>query len=127
MALPDNTQNLMTLPQAIRATRTCRTPLVLAALALGLFPASALAQSTSFQLRITQGNNVFLVPNGSTVTMAPSAVGQVSTATVTAIYVGPIAAVINTQPEILGSTTFTVSGLASNALPLTLMPGIPSI
>lgn len=121
MALPDTTQNLMTLPQSIRAIRTTWTPLMLAALALGLFPASALAQSNSFQLRITQGNNVFLVPNGATLTMQPSAVGQVSSATVTAVYVGTTGAVISKQPIILGSTTFTVSSLPS--LPLSMTPG----
>jgi hypothetical protein len=111
----------MTLPQAIRATRTSATPLMLAALALSLLPAPAVAQSNDFQLRVTQGNNVFLVPNGSTLTMAPSAVGQVSTATLTAIYIGPTEALVSAQPVILGSTTFTVSSLPN--LPLTMSPG----
>jgi large repetitive protein len=111
----------MTLPQAIRATRLTRTPLTLAALALGLIPALALAQSADFQLRIAEGSNVFVVPNGSTLTLASSAVGQPSTATLTAIYVGTTGAQINSQPTLLGSTTFTVSSLP--ALPLTLLPG----
>jgi hypothetical protein len=89
-------------------------------LTLGLFSSSALAQSSSFQLRITEGNNVFLVPNGSTLTLAPSAVGQVSTATLTAIYVGATSALISAQPVVLGSTNFTVSSLPN--LPLTLLP-----
>ena len=95
---------------------------MLAALALGLLPAAALAQSNSFQLRVTQGTDVFLVPNGSTLTLAPSAVGQISSATVTALYVGTTSALISTQPVILGSTTFTVSNLSAT-LPLTMLPG----
>ena len=114
-------QNLMTSLQRIRAIMTSRPPRLLALFALGLIPGSAWAQSSSFQLRVTQGTNVFLIPNGSTLTMAPSAVGQVSTATLTVLYVGSTAAVITSQPEILGSVNFTVTSLAS--VPLTMLPG----
>jgi hypothetical protein len=111
----------MTLSQAIRTAKTFRTPLTLAVLALALMPTSVLAQANDFQLRVTQGNNVFLVPNGSTLTMQPSAVGQVSNATLTVIYVGTSSAKITAQPTILGSATFTVSTLAT--VPLTMVPG----
>jgi len=106
---------------SLPSIRASSTPWLLIAVALGFCPSAARAQTFDFQLRVTQNNNVFIVPNGTTLTLAPTALGQVASATVTVIYEGTTEAIFSSQPQLLGPTTFSVSMLSG--VPLTVAPG----
>jgi hypothetical protein len=90
---------------------------------LVLLNSTARAQgSFPFELRIQQGNNVFIVPNGATLVMPANAVGKVASLTVTATYRGSYSVTIKNPPIVLGSTAFSLDS-SKLTLPLTINPG----
>src|SRR5215470_3124237 len=91
-----------------------------AGLACLIFAGLAAAQSSPFQLTVTQGGNAFVITNGSTLAFSDP-VGQSETVRITAIYVGLGQVAISQAPQILGSPAFTLSFSAK--LPLTLNNG----
>src|SRR5882724_1022409 len=91
-----------------------------AGLACIVFARLATAQTSPFQLTVTQGGNAFVVPNGASLQFSDP-VGQTETVRMTAIYVGLGQVSISQAPQILGSPAFTLS--FSGKLPLTLNNG----
>jgi hypothetical protein len=88
---------------------------------LGLLNSAASAQIFPFEIRIQQGNNVFVVPNGSTLTMPADAVGKVASVTVTITYRGSNSVTITNPPQLFGSTDLSVD-ISKLTLPLTMNP-----
>lgn len=88
---------------------------------LGLFSSAARAQTFPFELRVQQGNNVFIVPNGAALGMAADAVGKVTSLTLTVTYRGSNTVTIKDPPLLLGSTDIS-SDSSKLALPLTMNP-----
>jgi hypothetical protein len=87
-----------------------------------LLSSAARAQSSvPFELRIQQGNNVFIVPNGATLSMPADAVGKVASLTLTATYRGSTSVTINNPPLLFGSTDLSLD-ISKLILPLTLKP-----
>src|SRR5947208_4521342 len=91
-----------------------------AGLACIAFAGLAAAQSSPFQLTVSQGGNAFVVPNGASLAFSDP-VGQTETVRITAVYVGLGQISISQAPQILGSPAFTLSFSAK--LPLTLNNG----
>jgi hypothetical protein len=87
---------------------------------LGLLNSAAWAQSFPFELRIQQGNNVFIVPNDATLTMPASAIGKVTSITLTATYRGSTSATI-TNAQFFGSTDISLD-TSKLTLPLKMNP-----
>src|SRR5439155_25635319 len=94
--------------------------LCVAGLACILFAGLAMAQTSPFQLTVTQGGNAFVIPNGASLSFSDP-VGQTETVRITAIYVGLGQVSISQAPQILGSPAFTLSFSAKP--PLTLNNG----
>src|SRR5882672_1516027 len=94
--------------------------LCVAGFACILFAGLAVAQTSPFQLTVTQGGNAFVVPNGASLQFSDP-VGQTETVRVTAVYLGLGQVSISQAPQILGSPAFTLSFSAK--LPLTLNNG----
>src|ERR1700730_7066429 len=89
---------------------------------LGLVSSGAWAQgSVPFELRIQQGNNVFIVPNGATLGMPANAVGKPASLFFTATYRGSTSVTISNPPVLFGSTDFSLDN-SKLILPLTLKP-----
>jgi ASPM-SPD-2-Hydin domain-containing protein len=99
---------------------TCRTAIVLGLILLAMSGVPVSAQSFPFELRVKQGNNVFLVPNGASVTMVANAVGQTQSLNFTATYTGVTSVSIAQAPALLGNTDFTVE--LDDKYPLKLNP-----
>ena len=87
---------------------------------MGLTCLIPLAAQTSppIQIRVRQQENVFVVPNGSTLNMAATAVGKPTLLNITIIYQGNTSALFSAPPGLIGSTAFTFSSIGE--LPLTL-------
>ena len=83
----------------------------------GLFPAAA-QTSPPIQIRVRQQENVFIVPNGSTLNLAASAVGKPVLLNITITYQGNTSALFSAPPALIGSTAFTFTSIGQ--LPLTL-------
>ncbi len=98
----------------------CRCAIVISVVFAVLGGAPAQAQSVPFQLRVQQGTNVFVVANGSNVTLSANAVGKATTINLTAIYTGT-STVSVAMPILLGNTDFTL--VTSDKYPLKLNPG----
>ncbi len=94
--------------------------LLCAGLSCIVFAGLAAAQTSPFQLTVTQGGNAFVITNGSSLAFSDP-VGQSETVRITAIYVGLGQVAISQAPQILGSPAFTLSFTAK--LPLTLNNG----
>ncbi|PWU02352.1 MAG: hypothetical protein C5B51_20890 [Terriglobia bacterium] len=84
-------------------------------------PGRAQSQSIPFDLRVQQGNNVFLVPNNVTLAMPSGGVGQTVSIIVTGIYRGVTSVLLASQPALLGNTDFSVE--PDDVYPLRLSPG----
>lgn len=84
---------------------------------IGLFPATA-QTSAPIQIRVRQQDSVFIVPNGSTLNMAATAVGKPVSLSITITYQGNTSALFSAPPALIGSTAFTFSSIGE--LPLTL-------
>src|SRR5579864_7383016 len=87
---------------------------------VGLLGSLARAQSI-FDLRVQQGNNVFVVPNGATLSMPADAVGKVASITLTVTYRGATFASIR-DASLLGSTDLSLDS-SKLVLPLSMNPG----
>jgi hypothetical protein len=74
--------------------------------------------SSPIQIRVRQQNDVFIVPNGSTLNLGASGVNQPVTVNVTITYQGNTSAIFVTEPALVGSTAFRFTSIGS--LPLTL-------
>src|SRR2546430_14317971 len=85
-----------------------------------VFAGLATAQTSPFQLTVSQGGNAFVVPSGASLSFSDP-VGQSETVRITAIYVGLGQVSISQAPQILGSSAFTL--MFSAKLPLTLNNG----
>jgi len=84
----------------------------------GLFPATG-QTSAPIQIRVRQQQgNVFIVPNGSTLNMAASAIGKPVSLNITITYQGNTSALFSAPPALIGSTAFTFTSIGE--LPLTL-------
>ena len=83
----------------------------------GLFSATA-QTSPPIQIRVRQQENVFIVPNGSTLNMAATAVGKPVLLNITITYQGNTSALFSAPPGLIGSTAFTFTSIGQ--LPLTL-------
>lgn len=95
-----------------------RTSALLLCLAAAL---PAVAQTGSaIQIRVRQQDNVFVVPNGSTLNLTAAGVGRPASLNVTITYQGSSAAVFAAAPSLLGSAAFSVSAIGQ--LPVRLEP-----
>lgn len=95
-----------------------KTPLLALLVSLtGLFPVAA-QTSAPIQIRVRQQDNVFIVPNGSTLNMAATGVGKPVSLNITITYQGNTSALFSAPPGLIGSTAFTFSSIGE--LPLTL-------
>ncbi|MBL8238511.1 MAG: choice-of-anchor D domain-containing protein [Bryobacterales bacterium] len=88
-----------------------------AAVLASLMPAAA-QTSAPIQIRVRQQDSVFIVPNGSTLNMAATAVGKPVSLSITITYQGNTTALFSAPPALVGSTAFTFSSIGE--LPLTL-------
>lgn len=86
---------------------------------LSVFVASA-ASAQNFRIAISQGGNTSLIQNGSQL-IFNTPVNTITSASVTATYLGTGQILLESQPVMLGSTAFT-AGLQAT-LPLTLTQG----
>ena len=79
----------------------------------------AFAQTSGpIQIRVRQQDNFFVVPNGSTLNMAATAVGKPVSLSITVTYQGNTSALFSAPPALIGSTAFTFTSIGQ--LPLTL-------
>lgn len=87
-------------------------------LSLASLPGLFAQTSGPIQIRVRQQNDVFIVPNGSTLNFAANGVGQPVTLNITITYQGNTSAIFVTEPALIGSTSFRFTSIGS--LPLTL-------
>ena len=88
-------------------------------LCVGLLPFVARAQTSfPFQLSVQEGSQSANITNGSTVNVTSTGIGVQSVLTLTVVYTGSTTATIPANPQILGSSAFSVTPLMGVPLAL---------